>query len=92
MANTISTANELTKIFNNHSSSILKESVPIGLRGSAMEANYGMAFSGLSGDKTDLSLVEQGIRSLIEQGETKIVQTEDGRIEYKGNNKRIIHN
>lgn len=90
-ANTISTANELTKIFNN-SSSVLTDALPKGFGERAMEANYGMAFSGLSGDKTDLSLVEQGIRSLIEQGETKIVQTEDGRIEYKGNNKRIIHN
>ena len=49
-----------------------------------MDANGRVASHPTAGDNA--------IRSLIEQGETKIVQTEDGRIEYKGNNKRIIHN
>ena len=51
---------------------------------------YGLAFSGFEGRDTDLTAVERGIRRLIEQGETRVVSTPNGRIEYKGNNKRII--
>lgn len=58
----------------------------------SFDDKYGLAFNGFSVDGTDLSLVERGINRLIEQGETRIVSTHDGRIEYKGNNKRIIHN
>lgn len=54
-----------------------------------LEANYGMAFNGAS---TDLSGVEQGIETLIEQNKVRVVSTPWGRIEYKGNNKRIIRN
>ena len=54
-----------------------------------LEANYEMAFSGAP---TDLSGVEQGIETLIEQNKVRVVSTPWGRIEYKGNNKRIIRN
>ena len=54
-----------------------------------LEANYEMAFNGAS---TDLSGVEQGIETLIEQNKIRVVSTPWGRIEYKGNNKRIIRN
>lgn len=70
-----------------HNSSLVNS-----LSQSNFDDKYGLAFNGLSGGETDLSLVEQGISRLVEQGETKVVATSDGRIEYKGNNKRIIHN
>ena len=54
-----------------------------------LEANYEMAFNGAS---TDLSEVEQGIETLIEQNKVRVVSTPWGRIEYNGNNKRIIRN
>lgn len=54
-----------------------------------LEANYEMAFNGAY---TDLSGVEQGIETLIEQNKVRVVSTPWGRIEYKGNNKRIIRN
>lgn len=54
-----------------------------------LEANYEMAFNGAS---TDLSGVEQGIETLIEQNKVRVVSTPWGRIEYNGNNKRIIRN
>lgn len=56
------------------------------------EDKYGMAFSGLENEGADLSTLERGIGKLIEQGETKVVATPYGRIEYRGNNKRIIRN
>ena len=56
---------------------------------SQLEANYEMAFNGAS---TDLSDVEKGIETLIEQNKVRVVSTPWGRIEYKGNNKRIIRN
>ena len=54
-----------------------------------LEANYEMAFNGAS---FDMSGVEQGIETLIEQNKVRVVSTPWGRIEYKGNNKRIIRN
>lgn len=54
-----------------------------------LEANYEMAFNGAS---SDMSGVEQGIETLIEQNKVRVVSTPWGRIEYKGNNKRIIRN
>lgn len=54
-----------------------------------LEANYEMAFNGAS---ADLSGVERGIETLIEQNKVRVVSTPWGRIEYKGNNKRIIRN
>jgi hypothetical protein len=56
---------------------------------SQLEANYEMAFNGAT---TDLSDVERGIETLIEQNKVRVVSTPWGRIEYKGNNKRIIRN
>lgn len=55
---------------------------------------YHLAFAGLEREysKTDLGGVESSLKTLIEQGETRIVTTPYGRIEYKGNNKRIIRN
>lgn len=54
-----------------------------------LEANYEMAFNGAS---ADLSGVERGIETLIEQNKVRVVSTPWGRIEYKGNNKLIIRN
>lgn len=54
-----------------------------------LEANYEMAFNGAS---ADLSGVERGIETLIEQNKVRVVSTPWGRVEYKGNNKRIIRN
>ena len=56
-----------------------------------LAANYSSAFDGLKG-ATDLSLLERGMGELIKQGEVRVVQTAEGRIEYRGNNKRIIRN
>ena len=56
-----------------------------------LAANYSSAFDGLKG-ATDLSLLERGVGELIKQGEVRVVQTAEGRIEYRGNNKRIIRN
>lgn len=54
---------------------------------------YHLAFAGFNKDgKTDLGVVESSLQTLIEQGETRVVNTPYGRIEYKGNNKRIIRN
>lgn len=54
-----------------------------------LEANYEMAFNGAS---ADLSGIEQGLDTLIEQNKVRVVTTPWGRIEYNGNNKRIIRN
>ena len=55
---------------------------------------YHLAFAGLEREMagTDLERVESSLQTLVEQGETKVVTTPYGRIEYKGNNKRIIRN
>lgn len=57
--------------------------------GNGVEANYAMAFGG---GGTDLSNIESGIRELIEQNNVRVVNTPYGRIEYRGNTKRIIKN
>lgn len=57
--------------------------------GNGIEANYAMAFGG---GGTDLSNIESGIRELIEQNNVRVVNTPYGRIEYRGNTKRIIKN
>lgn len=56
-----------------------------------LAANYSVAFDGLR-QISDLSVLERGVGELIKQGETRVVQTAEGRIEYRGNNKRIIRN
>ena len=53
---------------------------------------YRNAFSGLKDGGINLEGVENKLQTLIEQGEVRVVTTPYGRIEYKGNNKRIIHN
>lgn len=56
---------------------------------------YSLAFSMLgmpSGDSTDLSTIERGISTLVSQNDVRVVPTPYGRIEYKGNNTRIIRN
>ena len=56
---------------------------------------YSLAFSMLgmpSGDSADLSTIERGISTLVSQNDVRIVPTPYGRIEYKGNNTRIIRN
>lgn len=66
-----------------------------------MGANYGGAFGGSadlseiergirSMGAADLSEIEKGIKTLISQNTERVVQTKDGRIEYKGNTKRVI--
>ena len=53
---------------------------------------YALAFAamGLGNDAADLSGVERGIQKLIDQNSVRIVPTPYGRIEYRGNTKRII--
>lgn len=56
---------------------------------------YSLAFSMLgmpSGDSADLSTIERGINTLVSQNDVRVVPTPYGRIEYRGNNTRIIHN
>lgn len=56
---------------------------------------YSLAFSMLgmpSGDSADLSTIERGISTLVSQNDVRVVPTPYGRIEYRGNNTRIIHN
>ncbi len=56
---------------------------------------YSLAFSmmGLpTGDSADLSAIERGISTLVSQNDVRIVPTPYGRIEYRGNNTRIIRN
>ena len=87
VANTIATRERLTKIMNN--SVVNHPYGSIGIRdiGRDIEANYAMAFNGAS---TDLSAIEAGIGTLVRQGGVRIVPTPYGRIEYRGNTKRII--
>lgn len=56
---------------------------------------YSLAFSMLgmpSGESADLSTIERGISTLVSQNDVRVVPTPYGRIEYKGNNTRIIRN
>ena len=56
---------------------------------------YSLAFSMLgmpSGDSADLSTIERGIDTLVSQNDVRVVPTPYGRIEYRGNNTRIIRN
>ena len=56
---------------------------------------YSLAFSMLgmpTGDSADLSTIERGISTLVSQNDVRVVPTPYGRIEYKGNNTRIIRN
>ena len=56
---------------------------------------YSLAFSMLgmpTGDGADLSTIERGISTLVSQNDVRIVPTPYGRIEYRGNNTRIIRN
>ena len=56
---------------------------------------YSLAFSMLgmpSGDSADLSTIERGISTLVSQNDVRVVPTPYGRIEYRGNNTRIIRN
>ena len=56
---------------------------------------YSLAFSMLgmpSGDSADLSTIERGINTLVLQNDVRVVPTPYGRIEYRGNNTRIIRN
>ena len=56
---------------------------------------YSLAFSMLglpTEGGTDLSTIEKGIKTLVSQNEVRVVPTPYGRIEYRGNNTRIIRN
>ena len=87
VANTIATRERLTKILNNTVVNHPYGSIGIRDIGRDIEANYAMAFNGAS---ADLSAIEAGIGTLVRQGGVRIVPTPYGRIEYRGNTKRII--
>ena len=56
---------------------------------------YSLAFSMLgmpTGDSADLSTIERGISTLVSQNDVRVIPTPYGRIEYRGNNTRIIRN
>ena len=56
---------------------------------------YSLAFSMLgmpTGDSADLSTIERGISTPVSQNDVRVVPTPYGRIEYRGNNTRIIRN
>ena len=56
---------------------------------------YSLAFSMLglpTEGSADLSTIEKGIKTLVSQNEVRVVPTPYGRIEYRGNNTRIIRN
>ena len=56
---------------------------------------YSLAFSMLglpTEGGADLSTIEKGIKTLVSQNEVRVVPTPYGRIEYRGNNTRIIRN
>lgn len=87
VANTVATRERLTRILNNTVVNHPYGSIGIRDIGRDIEANYAMAFNGAS---TDLSAIEAGIGTLVRQGGVRIVPTPYGRIEYRGNTKRII--
>lgn len=78
-----------TSILNSRSSSVVDST-----QGMGMADMYALAFAamGMGDDVADLSGVERGIQTLIDQNAVRIVPTPYGRIEYSGNNKRIIRN
>ena len=87
IANSVATKEKLTQIINNSSTSRNYGYGQIRGIGKDVEANYAMAFNG---GGTDLSAIERGIHELIHQNDVRVVQTPYGRIEYRGNTKRII--
>ena len=76
-----------TSIINSKASSVVEST-----QGMEMADMYALAFAamGLGNDVADLSGVERGIRTIIDQNSVRIVPTPYGRIEYSKNNKRII--
>ena len=55
------------------------------------EQRYGNAFSyGMVGGSTDLSQLEKGVNSLVEQGSTRVVNVNGKTIAYYKNTKRVI--
>ena len=55
------------------------------------EQRYGNAFSyGFVGGSTDLSQLEKGVNSLVEQGNTRVVNVNGKTIAYYKNTKRVI--
>lgn len=87
IANSVATKEKLTQIINNTSTSRNYGYGQIRCISKDVEANYAMAFNG---GGTDLSAIERGIHELIHQNDVRVVQTPYGRIEYRGNTKRII--
>ncbi len=79
----------ISGIFNSLNKGTYKSDVVEGVNYAIMSDMYGNSFVG--GSVTDLSMLEHGVSRLVEQGETKVVAIPNGRIEYKGNNKRIIY-
>lgn len=79
-----------TSILNSKASSVVEST-----QGMEMADMYALAFAAMGlngGTAADLSGVERGIQTLIDQNSVRIVPTPYGRIEYSGNNKRIIRN
>ena len=87
IANSVATKEKLMQIINNTSTSRNYGYGQIRGISKDVEANYAMAFNG---GGTDLSAIERGIHELIHQNDVRVVQTPYGRIEYRGNTKRII--
>ena len=87
IANSVATKEKLMQIINNTSTSRNYGYGQIRGISKGVEANYAMAFNG---GGTDLSAIERGIHELIHQNDVRVVQTPYGRIEYRGNTKRII--
>ena len=87
VANAIATKERLTQILNNTVVNNPYGAIGIKDFNRDIEANYAMAFNGAS---TDLSIIEHGIGTLVKQGSVRVVPTPYGRIEYRGNTKRII--
>ena len=81
-ANSVATGDRLSAILRE---SLASEHLGMG----RLEADYSVAFNG---KETDLSAIEEGLRELVSQGSVKVVNTPYGRIEYRGNTKRIIKN
>lgn len=82
--------NTISGIFNSLNKGTYDSGVVDSVNNAMLADMYGMSFA--QGSTTDLSLLEQGVKRLVEQGETKVVAIPNGRIEYHGNSKRIIYN
>lgn len=79
----------ISGIFNSLNKGTYKSDVVDSVNTAMLSDMYGMSF--IHDGVTDLSILEQGVQKLVAQNETKVVAIPNGRIEYKGNSKRIIY-